>query len=171
MGGVSLAGKDKELAFVLLDLSQNAALSASLDVGDEVIGQLAKIGKVHRRSVQQAGFLVLKSPDVPSILVETAYISNPSEEKKLRSSSHQSKLANAILAGVRTYFYQNPPTDTQIALNLKRNPARQVSHVISRGDTLSEIAERYNVTMSAIRAANRLATDSVRIGQKIRIPL
>ena len=171
VGGVSLAGKDKELAFVLLDLSQNAALSASLDVGDEVIGQLAKIGKVHRRSVQQAGFLVLKSPDVPSILVETAYISNPSEEKKLRSSSHQSKLANAILAGVRTYFYQNPPTDTQIALNLKRNPARQVSHVISRGDTLSEIAERYNVTMSAIRAANRLATDSVRIGQKIRIPL
>ena len=169
VGGVSLAGKDKVVAFVLLDLMKNAALSASLHVGDEVIGQLAQIGKVHGRSVQQAGFLVLKSPDIPSILVEMAYISNPAEEKKLRSSSHQSKLANAILAGVRSYFYGNPPPDTQIALKLKRSPTRQVSHVISRGDTLSEIAERYNVSMSAIRAANRLSSDSVRIGQKIQI--
>ena len=171
IGGVSLAGKDKVLASVLLDLSQNAALSASLDVGDEVIGQLAGIGKVHRRTVQQAGLLVLKSPDVPSILVETGFISNPTEEKKLRSSSHQAKLANAILAGVRSYFYGNPPPDTQIALNLKQNPARQVSHVISRGDTLSEIAERYNVSMSAIRAANKMSGDRVRVGQKIQIPL
>jgi N-acetylmuramoyl-L-alanine amidase len=170
IGGVSLADKDKVLASVLLDLSQNAALSASLDVGAEVIGQLARVGKVHRRQVQQAGFLVLKSPDVPSILVETAYISNPTEEKRLRSSSHQSKLANAIMAGIRSYFYENPPPDTRIALNLKRNPTMQVSHVITRGDTLSEIAERYHVSMAAIRAANKLSTDNVRVGQKLRIP-
>ena len=88
--------------------------------------------------VQQAGFLVLKSPDVPSILVETAYISNPEEEKKLRSKSHQDKLSKAILAGVRKYFYENPPPNTMIALNQKRGPSRQVSHVITRGDTLSE---------------------------------
>jgi N-acetylmuramoyl-L-alanine amidase len=126
---------------------------------------------VHRRTVQQAGFLVLKSPDVPSILVETAYISNPDEEKKLRSSAHQEVLAEAILAGLRNYFTANPPPNTQLALNQKRGPARQVSHVISRGDTLSEIAKRYNVSMSDIRTANQLSTDRVRIGQKLTIPV
>lgn len=171
VGGVSLKGKDAVLASVLLDLSQNAALSASLDVGSEVIGQLARIGKVHRRKVQQAGFLVLKSPDVPSILVETAYISNPDEEKKLRSRAHQGKLANAILLGIRKYFYENPPPNTMIALNQNRNPAQQVRHVISRGDTLSEIAERYNVSMSSIKTANNLSGNNVRVGQTLRIPV
>ena len=171
VGGVSLKGKDAVLASVLLDLSQNAALSAGLDIGAEVIAQLAKLGKVHRSTVQQAGFLVLKSPDVPSILVETAYISNPAEEKKLNSRSHQRKLANAILTGIRKYFFENPPPNTQLAMNLKRSPAQQVNHVISRGDTLSEIAERYNVSMSAIRLANKLASDKVRIGQKLTIPI
>jgi N-acetylmuramoyl-L-alanine amidase len=171
VGGVSLADKDAVLASVLLDLSQNAALSASLDVGNEVIGQLARVGKVHRRKVQQAGFLVLKSPDVPSILVETAYISNPDEEKKLRSHSHQAKLANAILLGVRKYFYDNPPPNTMIALNQRGSSQQQVRHVISRGDTLSEIAERYNVSMSAIKSANRLSSNSVRVGQTLRIPV
>jgi N-acetylmuramoyl-L-alanine amidase len=171
VGDVSLAGKDEVLASVLLDLSQNAALGASLDVGDDVIRELSRIGKVHRRKVQQAGFLVLKSPDVPSILVETAYISNPAEEKKLRSSSHQNKLANAILIGVRNYFQENPPPDTQIALNQKKYAnSTRVSHVIARGDTLSEIAERYHVSMAAIRAANKLASDNVRVGQKLQIP-
>jgi len=171
VGGVNLADKDPVLASVLLDLSQNAALSASLDVGAEVINQLARVGKVHRRNVQQAGFLVLKSPDVPSILVETAYISNPDEEKKLRSQDHQEKLANAILLGVRKYFYENPPPNTMIALNQHRAPAEPVRHVIARGDTLSEIAERYNVSMSAIKSANQLSSDRVRIGQTLKIPV
>jgi N-acetylmuramoyl-L-alanine amidase len=171
VGGVSLSDKDAVLASVLLDLSQNAALSASLDAGSAVIKQLSRIGRVHKGKVQQAGFLVLKSPDVPSILVETAYISNPEEEKKLRSREHQDKLANAILAGVRGYFHANPPPNTQLALNQKRSPARQVSHVISRGDTLSEIAERYNVSMTDIRVANKLANDRVRVGQTLRIPI
>jgi len=171
VGGVSLADKDEVLASVLLDLSQNAAIGASLDVGDNVIDQLAGIGTVHRRQVQQAGFLVLKSPDVPSILVETAFISNPSEEKKLKDRNHQSKLADAIMAGVRNYFYTNPPPDTQLAMNLKRQPAMQVKHVIARGDTLSEIAERYNVSMSAIRAANKLSGNQIRVGQTLQIPV
>jgi len=171
VGGVSLKDKDPVLASVLLDLSQNASLSAGLDVGAEVIEQLAKLGKVHRRTVQQAGFLVLKSPDVPSILIETAYISNPNEEKNLKSRSHQRKLANAILIGVRNYFYENPPPNTQLAMNRRRSPSQQVNHVISSGDTLSEIAERYNVSMSAIRSANKLSSDKVRIGQKLTIPI
>lgn len=171
IGGVSLKDKDAVLASVLLDLSQNAALSASLEVGEDVIAELARVGKVHRRKVQQAGFLVLKSPDVPSILIETAYISNPDEERKLKNRDHQNRLATAILAGIRNYFHSNPPPNTMIALNRNRQPVRQVSHVISRGDTLSEIAERYNVSMSAIRSANKLSSDTVRIGQTLKIPV
>lgn len=171
VGGVSLADKDPVLASVLLDLSQNAALSASLDVGSEVIGELARIGSVHRRTVQQAGFLVLKSPDVPSILVETAYISNPDEEQKLKSRAHQARLADAILLGVRKYFYSNPPPNTLIALNQRRGPLQPVSHVISRGDTLSQIAQRYNVSMAEIKSANKLSNDRVRVGQTLKIPV
>jgi N-acetylmuramoyl-L-alanine amidase len=171
VGGVSLEDKDEVLASVLLDLSQSAALSASLDVGSKVIGELARIGKVHRRTVQQAGFLVLKSPDMPSILVETAFISNPSEEKRLRDKRHQGQLADAILAGVRNYFYSNPPPDTRIAMEMRKVPAKQVRHVIARGDTLSEIAARYNVSTAAIRAANKLSSDRIRVGQTLSIPL
>jgi N-acetylmuramoyl-L-alanine amidase len=164
VGGVSLEDKDEVLASVLLDLSQNAALSASLDVGSKVIRELARLGKVHRRTVQQAGFLVLKSPDMPSILVEMAYISNPTEERKLRDRNHQSRLADAILTN-------NPPPDTRIAMEMRRTPVKQVRHVIARGDTLSEIAERYNVSPAAIRAANKLATDKIRVGQTLSIPI
>jgi N-acetylmuramoyl-L-alanine amidase len=171
VGGVSLADKDAVLASVLLDLSQNAALGASLDIGSSVIEQLARIGPVHRSKVQQAGFLVLKSPDVPSILVETAYISNPAEEKKLKNKKHQGKIADAIFLGIRNYFYMNPPPETQLALNLRKNPRQPVHHVIARGDTLSEIAERYAVTIAAIRAANNLSGNQVRIGQTLQIPV
>jgi N-acetylmuramoyl-L-alanine amidase len=171
LGDVTLRDKDPVLASVLLDLSQNAALSASLSVGSEVIGELSQIGKVHRRTVQQAGFIVLKSPDMPSILVETAYISNPSEEAKLRSSAHQKKLATAILNGIRSYYYENPPPDTQIAMNIRKKPASEVRHVIARGDTISEIAERYNVSVASIRSANRLRNDNIRVGQALSIPV
>jgi N-acetylmuramoyl-L-alanine amidase len=126
---------------------------------------------VHRRTVQQAGLLVLKSPDIPSILVETGFISNPTEEKNLRSSAYQDKLAQAILAGVRSYFYKNPPQDTQLALNARRAPANDIQHVITRGDTLSQIAQRYNVSTSEIRTANKLSNDNVRVGQTLKIPV
>jgi len=171
VGGVSLEDKDDVLASVLIDLSQNASLSASLEVGDEVIGELGKVARMHRRTVQQAGFLVLKSPDMPSILVEAAFISNPDEERKLRDVGYQAQLSAAILAGIRNYFYTNPPPDTRIAMQLKREPARQVRHVIARGDTLSEIAERYNTSTAAIRAANKLSGDKIRIGQTLSIPI
>ncbi len=171
IGGVSLDDKDPVLAEVLLDLSQNAALSASLDVGSHVIGELSKIVRVRRRTVQQAGLIVLKSPDMPSILVETAYISNPQEERLLNNRHHQGKLATAILAGIRNYFYANPPPDTLIAADVRRLPAGEIRHVIARGDTLSEIAARYNVSTAAIRAANKLRSDTIRVGQTLAIPV
>lgn len=171
IGDVSLDDKDDGLARVLFNLSQNAALSASLDVGKAVIDELGGVTRTHRSTVQQAGFLVLKSPDMPSILVETAFISNPEEEKKLRSSAHQNRVAGAIFTGVKNYFYRNPPPDTQIAMKLRQGPVRQVSHRIARGDTLSEIAERYNVSQASIRSANRLRTDKIRVGQTLTIPV
>jgi N-acetylmuramoyl-L-alanine amidase len=171
VGGVSLVGKGDVLASVLMDLSQNASLSASLDVGDKIIREMGKVARMHRKTVQQAGLLVLKSPDMPSVLVETAYISNPTEEKKLRDKRYQGRLADSILAGVRNYFYTNPPPDTQIALDLRTKPEREVRYVIARGDTISEIAARYNVSTAAIRRANRLSTDNIRIGQTLSIPI
>jgi len=171
VGGVSLEDKDDVLASVLLDLSQNAAISASLDVGDDVSRELARIGKVHRRQVQQAGLIVLKSPDMPSILVETGFISNPSEEKRLKDSAYQQRLAGAMLSGIRSYFYDNPPPDTRIAMESRREPARQVRHVITRGDTLSEIAQRYNVSTTDIRRHNKLSGDRIRVGQTLSIPV
>lgn len=171
VGGVSLEDKDDVLASVLLDLSQNAALSASLDVGNKVASEMGKVAKMHRRTVQQAGLLVLKSPDLPSILVETAFISNPAEEKKLRDKGHQGRLANAVLAGIRNYYYTNPPPDTRIAMDLRRQPARQVRYVVTYGDTVSEIAQRYNVSTAAIRRANKLSGDRIRVGQTLSIPI
>lgn len=115
VGGVSLDDKDDLLASVLLDLSQTATTEDSIEVGDKVLGNLSRVGRVHKARVQQAGFVVLKSPDIPSILVETAFISNPSEERRLRDSRHQQVLAQAIMNGVRSYFSHRAPPGTVLA--------------------------------------------------------
>lgn len=115
IGGVSLDDKDDVLASVLLDLSQSASLSASQVAAERVLRQLNRVGEVRKPQVQQARFMVLKSPDIPSMLVETAYISNPQEEQRLRAQPHQAKLAAAIHQGVHDYFYANPPAGTRVA--------------------------------------------------------
>lgn len=115
IGGVSLENKGDMLASVLLDLSQTASLTASHTAAEHVLRHLNLVGEVRRPLVQQAGFMVLKSPDIPSMLVETAYISNPAEELRLRNSTHQAKLAAAIHQGLREYFYADPPPGTRIA--------------------------------------------------------
>jgi N-acetylmuramoyl-L-alanine amidase len=115
MGGVSLDDKDNTLASVLLDLSQSANISASMTAAQRVLASLDGVGQVRKLQVQQAGFVVLKSPDIPSMLVETAYISNPSEERRLKSARQQGSLAEAIFRGVKDYFEQNPPAGTRFA--------------------------------------------------------
>ena len=115
IGGVSLEDKGDVLASVLLDLSQTASLTASHTAAEHVLRQLNLVGEVRKPLVQQAGFMVLKSPDIPSMLVETAYISNPAEELRLRGVAHQAKLAAAIHQGLREYFYSDPPAGTRIA--------------------------------------------------------
>ncbi|MET0659408.1 MAG: N-acetylmuramoyl-L-alanine amidase [Steroidobacteraceae bacterium] len=120
VGGVSLDDKDGVLASVLLDLSQGASMSASIEAAGQVLRELDRIGNVRRPAVQHAGFVVLKSPDIPSMLVETAFISNPNEERKLDTDNHQQKLADAIQAGVLKYFQDNPPPGTRFALERSR---------------------------------------------------
>lgn len=113
IGGVNIAVKDPYLARTLLDLSQTATISDSLKLAKHVLSELSDINDLHRGRVEQAGFAVLKSPDIPSILVETAFISNPHEERRLNSNAYQTKLAKAILAGIKRYFAQNPALSKQ----------------------------------------------------------
>lgn len=164
VGGVTLGDKDDVVKSVLIDLSQTASIDASIDAADTVLGALKKIGKVHKPTVQHAGFMVLKSPDIPSLLVETAFISNPSEENKLRSKAYQRKLARALSDGVFRYFTQNPLPDTQFAENYQRQ------HKVTNGDTLSEIAEQYAVSMESIKLANEMSRDRVLAGEILTIP-
>ncbi len=170
-GGVRLDDKDDLLASVLLDLSQNATISASMQAAKRVLREIGGVNRLHSQSVKQAGFVVLMSPDMPSIFVEAAFISNPSEAARLRNPQHQQAMAQAIMRGIHGYFADSPPPNTRVAA-LKRppQPPKNVQHVIKSGDTLSEIAERYNVPLSKLRAANGLRNDAIRIGQRLKIP-
>ncbi len=171
IGGVSLADKDDVLASVLLDLSQSYSISASMNMADSVLEQLATVGSVHKPKVLQANFLVLKSPDIPSILVETAFISNPQEEKKLRDRAHQDQLAGAILNGLAVYLRANPPAGTLLARGDLPNPQLETAHVIQRGDTLSGIASHYRVSLRKLREYNSLRGDRIMVGQVLQIPI
>jgi N-acetylmuramoyl-L-alanine amidase len=124
-GGVQLDGVEPVVASVLMDLSQGDTISASDRAARRVLEQLQDLGRVHKPEVQSAGFIVLKSPDIPSMLVETAFISHPGEEKRLKDPAHQQRLADAILDGLRNYFYANPPAGTRVAqLAARRNNSR-----------------------------------------------
>lgn len=116
IGEVSLHDKDEVLKSVLLDLSQTAAMEASMAAADNILLSLQRNGPVHRRRVQYASFAVLKSPDIPSVLVETAFITNPREEQRLSYSSHRQRLAEAMAHGIRNYFSEHPPPDTLMAM-------------------------------------------------------
>ncbi len=109
IGGVNLAARDRQLAGVLLDLSTTAQINDSLKLGNAVLREIGGINRLHRGEVEQAGFAVLKAPDIPSILIETAFISNPDEEKRLNDDAYQDRLADAIVKGIRKYFAKNPP--------------------------------------------------------------
>ncbi len=161
VGGVSLEDKDDLLTSVLLDLSMSGTIEASMEMGKYVLDGLKKVGKVHKKRVEQAEFAVLKSPDTPSILIETAFISNPQEERNLLSSTHQRKVAGSIMNGVRMYFVRNPVPGTLLAGR---------KHTIARGDTLSGIASKYHVSLDLLKVANRLKNNHLKVGSILRIP-
>jgi N-acetylmuramoyl-L-alanine amidase len=167
VGGVSLDDKDDVLAGVLADLSMTSTLDTSLKLGAGVLRKMDNIAVLHKSRVEQAGFAVLKSPDIPSILVETGFISNPEESRKLASRSYQKQMARAIHAGIKSWFVEHPPSGTLIAWN-KQQGLQQ--YTIARGDTLSGIAQRFSVSVSDIQSHNGLSSTRIKVGQKLNIP-
>jgi len=165
VGGVVLEDKDNVLAKVLLDLSQNAAMEASLKSAQKVLASLKKIEKPHKKYVEKASFIVLKSPDVPSMLIETAYISNPKEEKRLKTKEFQKILATSIMDGIKDYFYQSPPPNTWIANHVKKQ-----KHTVASGDTLGGIAAMYQVSMKELKRINSKNSNTILVGEVLRLP-
>jgi len=182
IGGVdnlSLDDKDPMLAGVLLDLSMTATLSSSLNVGDKVLSSMGGVTSLHKRRVEQAGFVVLKSPDIPSILVETGFISNQNEAKKLTTAQHQKTLATAIAKGIFEFFQKSPPPGTWLAFQRDggQTPSRPSQppqsvreHRVQAGESLSQIARRYQISIKALRQHNSLKTDLIKVGQILKIP-
>ncbi|MDQ0010030.1 N-acetylmuramoyl-L-alanine amidase [Luteibacter jiangsuensis] len=238
VGGVSLDDKDDTLAAVLLDLQQGYAMQASESIAGNVLKALGRLGPTHRGYVERANFVVLRSPDVPSILVETAFITNPSEERRLRDDGHRRELATAVLGGVRNYFESMPPPGTWFAAQAARRngtsvastaasapatpavgsdadaiassavkstartpPSKKLAaktddqqlasadtpasakkstaradenvrdvHRVNRGETLTGIAQQYGVSVGALKLANKMTDNNVRIGTVMVIP-
>ncbi|MAA71869.1 MAG: N-acetylmuramoyl-L-alanine amidase [Bermanella sp.] len=169
VGGVSLDDKEDLLAGVLLDLSMTASLSVSLELGQMVLNSMGGVSKLHKRRVEQAGFAVLKSPDIPSLLIETGFLSNPGEAKKLKTASYQRRMATSIHQGIKRYFMQFPPPGTYLA-SIRDTSNRLKEYVIAPGDTLSVIAQRHATSMATLKQLNGLKTSIIRVGQVIKVP-
>jgi N-acetylmuramoyl-L-alanine amidase len=155
---------EQYLAMTLLDMSMNSSMAISHSIAGDILSDLGSITHLHKRKPESASFAVLKSPDIPSLLVETGFISNPGEERLLSNGNHQQKLANAIYKGVLRYFQSNPPADTLLA------KTSNMKHSVKRGESLSIIAQRYSVSISSLKSVNNLKSDVVRIGQTLVIP-
>ncbi|MCY1300330.1 N-acetylmuramoyl-L-alanine amidase CwlD [compost metagenome] len=137
-----------------------------------MLSNVSRVTPLHKRRVEQAGFMVLKSPDIPSILVETGFISNHNESQKLASPSHQQALARSIQTGIKQFFQQNPPPGTYIAWLRDQGKIAigPREHVVTSGESLALIAQRYEVSMATLRSANALKNDNIKVGQTLNIP-
>lgn len=166
-GSLSLGDKDDTLAGVLLDLSMTATMNASLDIGASVLGAIGGFTHLHKKRVEQANFSVLRSPDVPSILVETGFITNPQEARRLRDPNFQRRLAEKLSEGIVAHFTARPPAGSWLSANRDKVDRR---HTIARGDTLSSIAARYNVSVGSLKEANGIDSTVIRVGQTLTIP-
>lgn len=167
VGGVQLAEMDPMLAGVLADLSMTGTLDTSFNLGNLILQQIEGVARLHKKQVEQAGFAVLKSPDVPSILIETGFISNPQEAERLATPAYQDKMARAIRRGIQSWFARQPPPGTLLAWQREQG-GREVT--IAAGDTLSQIAEQYGVSVAEIKSTNGLSRDVIYVGQTLVIP-
>lgn len=168
LGGVNLSSLDDRnglIRTVLLDLSQTATISASLQMGNRLLQHLDKVTALHSSAVEQARFVVLKSPDIPSVLIETGFITNPREEKNLTSSLYQIQLTHAIFEGLKRYFWDNPPHGSRLEALTGAN-----RYVVKFGDSLPNVAKRYHVSVDALKLANHLSDSNIRAGQQLSIP-
>ncbi|GIU06177.1 N-acetylmuramoyl-L-alanine amidase [Shewanella sp. MBTL60-112-B2] len=155
---------EQYLAMTLLDMSMDRSMAISHNIAGDVLSNLGRVTKLHKHKPESASFAVLKSPDIPSILVETGFISNPKEERLLSQRDHQNNVAKAIHKGVVKYFEANPPVNSLLASK------SSVEHKVRSGESLSVIAHRYQISISSLKKANNLKSNSLRIGQKLKIP-
>lgn len=169
---VKLDHKDGSVREILLDMSMHSSQTYGRDIASRIHKKIAGFAKMHKRHVEKAGFLVLKSPDMPSVLVETGFISNPDEARLLRTSRYQKKMANAIYGAVKEYFWNRPPDDSLIAYQKYRgyNSGGKRTYRVERGDTLSVIASRHGVSLGDLRKENAIKGDKIRVGQVLNIP-
>lgn len=167
IGGVRIDEKDSMVRNVIVDLIMEGSLEHSIYMGDRMLAEMGGVAKLHKPRVEQAAFRVLRSPDMISVLVETGFISNPGEAMRLADPSYQNKLVEAITNGLENYLKQYPVPGSYYA-TLK--PVRASEHVIGSGDTLSSIASRYGVSVNSLKKANGLSSNSIKVGQKIKIP-
>ncbi len=177
IGGVDLSNKDDLLTTVLLDLSMTATQESSRTVAKEMLQEMGNVTKLHKQTVEHAGFAVLKSPDIPSVLVETGFISNPGEARRLSNRTHQKELAMSLFEGIVQYFNANAVEGTWVHWNRQQGgkPVRVAAltdrkYKIRYGDTLSEVALRHSTSVAELRRYNQLKSDKIRVGQVIRIP-
>ena len=170
IGGVSLRDKDEMLLHVVLDFASAASLSASLEIGEKILGQISRFNNLHKTRVEQASFVVLKSPEIPSLLIETGYISNPEEGKKLATRQHQQRIANGIYEGVRQYMEDSPPQGTFLAWKKEAENDKLITYVIEPGDSLIAIANKYHISFENLKKFNGLRSNTILIGQVLKIP-
>lgn len=157
-------GHEPYLAETLLDMSMDSSIAGAYSAAKHIINEMSAVTRMHKKTPQAASLAVLKSPDKPSLLVETGFISNPREEKLLTSNAHQQKLARAIYNGIRRYFVSNPIDNTYLANQ------SSFTYTVKSGDSLSVLAQRYNTTVKAIKTENNLGSSVLKIGQKLTIP-
>ncbi len=165
IGGVKLDRGDDVLSSVLLDLSQSATLEYSAHAAENLLDQLGTVGRRHRKQVESANFVVLRSPDVPSVLVEVGFISNPQDEQNLNSSRHRGKVANALAQGIHRHFMRTAPQGTWYAANRSEQ-----QYIVQQGDTLGVIAQQHRVSINDLRASNNISGDLIRPGAVLVIP-
>ncbi len=169
VGEVSIKDKSDMLVSVLLDLSMTASIATSLQIGNEIISAVNKVARVRKNSVEQGALIVLKAPDIPSLLIETGYITNPTEAKNLNSRWYRRKLAKAIANGVTNFFGDYPPPGTWLAKQ-KAGAGESQSYTVVRGDSLSKLAQRRHVSVGHIKSTNKLKSDSLKVGQVLKLP-
>jgi N-acetylmuramoyl-L-alanine amidase len=166
MGGVNLDDKSYLLRSVLIDLSQTATIRESLALGNNIMHSLSKVAKLHVNRVEQAPFVVLKSPDIPSLLIETGFISNRHEELLLRNPTYQKKIAQAIAHGILNYLHQHPPSNTTLAVFYQR----MQRHIVRHGENLTAIARHYGINVAILKKINHLTSPAINVGQILQIP-
>ena len=162
---------DNDTRQVLLNMSMESAIRISKQAGEGVLSDLKDAGRVHKKRLGLANFAVLRSPDIPSLLIETGFLSNRSDAKRLSISREQEKVAAAaIFEGIKRYFEKSPPANTFVAWR-KQNADQRMIIEVKRGDTLSEIAARYGLSLRALKELNGLETNVIHLGQKLEVPV